>query len=275
MRSRSIVHVCAGLGLAYLLTASPAEAQILDDPPTGESYYVEGFGGLWNPAADMSISSEGGDGLRGILGSAIDFKRDLALSDHRLPELRLVLRPARKHKFRFQSIPIKYEEGPVTVVRDLVFNGQLYNTGLPINWLLDWRAYRFGYEYDFIVGNWGFAGFILEAKYTDVRAELESPVTDEFMQRAAPIPALGGIVRVYVVPNISITGEVSGVKVPDGVSENFKAHYADIDIYGTLNVTNNFGAQVGYRSIDVGYLIKEDTGSFVLRGVYFGAVGRF
>jgi hypothetical protein len=263
------------MAFACLLAPSPVLAQILEDIPTGESFHVEGLAGFWNPAADMSISSEGGDGLRGIIGTAIDFKRDLKLADHRLPELRLVLRPARKHKFRFHSIPIKYEEGPVTVVRDLVFNGQRYNTGLPINWLLDWRAYRFGYEYDFLAESWGFAGFILEAKYTDVRAELASPVASEFIHRAAPIPAFGGIVRYYVVPNISITGEVSGIKVPDGVSENFKAHYADVDIYGTVNVTNNFGAQIGYRSLDVGYLIKEDTGSFVLRGMYFGAIGRF
>jgi hypothetical protein len=272
--------VYAALATGLLLAAAPASAQFrpqgIDDPPTGESYHIEGFVGTWGPTADMLISSEGGEGLRGILGSAIDFKKDLSLSDHRFPEVRLVLRPARKHKFRFQSIPIKYEEGPVTVLRDLVFNGQKYPTGLPVNWLFDWRTYRLGYEYDFIARDWGFAGFMIEAKYTDVRAEFQSPLTpDEFFERAAPIPALGGIVRVYPVPNISVTAEVSGIKVPDSVSEDFKAHYADIDIYGTVNFIENFGAQIGYRSLDVGYLIKQDTGSFVLKGMYFGAIGRF
>ena len=40
----------------------------------------------------------------------IDFKNDLGLTDTRFRELHVVLRPARKHKFRFQYIPIKYEQ---------------------------------------------------------------------------------------------------------------------------------------------------------------------
>jgi hypothetical protein len=33
--------------------------------------------------------------------------------------------------------------------------------------------------------------------------------------------------------------------------------------------------QLGYRSLDVGYLVKTDTGSFVLRGLFFGVVARY
>ena len=54
----------------------------------------------------------------------------------------------------------------------------------------------------------------------------------------------------------------------------------DLDIYGTLNFTNNFGVQGGYRSFDLGYTVKDnnittDAGSFVLKGLYVGAVARF
>ena len=68
---------------------------------------------------------------------------------------------------------------------------------------------------------------------------------------------------------------MSGIKIPDSVSAKYNAHYADIDVYGTLNFINNAGVQLGYRSFDVGYLVNKDTGSFVLRGLYFGAVARF
>jgi hypothetical protein len=78
-----------------------------------------------------------------------------------------------------------------------------------------------------------------------------------------------------VVPNISITGEFTGVKIPDSISKEYKAHYADFDLYGTVNFTNNVGAQLGYRSLDVGYLVEEDTGSFVVKGLYFGIVARY
>ena len=264
------------LFVALVLTASPALAQFrprpLNDPATGESYRIEGSAGFWNPSATMSISSE----ALGIGGTTIDFKKDLGLKDKRFGELHAVLKATRKHKLRFQYIPIKYTQ-QATIPRNIVFNGQLYRVGIPVNSSLEWKAYRFGYEYDFIVKDRGFGGFIFDFKYTDVRASLASPVLDqaEFAHASAPIPALGGIVRVYVVPTVSITFELTGIKVPDSISKDFKAHYADLDLYGTVNLTSNIGAQLGYRSFDVGYLVEQDTGSFNLKGLYFGVVARY
>ena len=258
-----------------VLAAAPAEAQFvprtLNDPATGEEYHIEGFAGLWSPSHEMSIQSES----LGIAGSAIDFKQDLGLEDQRFGDVRLVGRPARKHKFRFQYTPIEYNRQSFSLVRNLTFNGQLYRVGLPVESHFLWKAYRLGYEYDFIVKNRGFGGLILDVKYTDVAARLRSTVIEESIRARAPIPSLGGIVRVYVVPNISITGEVTGIKIPDSISKEYKAHYADVDIYGTLNFTRNVGVQGGYRTLDVGYRIDKDTGSFVLRGIYFGVVARY
>jgi hypothetical protein len=261
---------------ALLLAAPPAWAQFtprtLNDPATGEQFHIEGSAGFWSPTANMSIASES----LGIVGTTIDFKRDLGLTDHRFRELHLVLRPARKHKLRMQYIPIQFVQD-FTVRRDITFNGQLYRIGLPVSSELFWKAYRFAYEYDFITTNRGFGGFILDAKYTDVTASLRVPLPliDEFVHAQAPIPAIGGIARFYIVPNISVTGELTGIKIPDSVSKEYKAHYADLDIYGTLNFTNNIGVKGGYRSFDVGYHVKENTGSFVLKGIYFGVVARY
>jgi hypothetical protein len=66
-----------------------------------------------------------------------------------------------------------------------------------------------------------------------------------------------------------------GMKIPDSVSQDYKAHYFDFDLYGTVNFTDNVGAQVGYRSLDVGYTIKTDTGAFLMKGLYFGGVVRY
>ena len=78
-----------------------------------------------------------------------------------------------------------------------------------------------------------------------------------------------------MVPNISITGEFTGVKIPDSISEEYKAHFADLDIYGTVNFTNNIGVKGGYRSFDVGYHVEDDIGAFTLKGIYFGVVARY
>ncbi len=255
-------------------SAATASAQFqprtLNDPATGERYHIEGSGSIWAPSATMGISSES----LGIAGSTIDFKRDLGLKDQKFNDLQLVLRPGVKHKLRLQYLAIKYAQ-EATLVRDLVFNGQLYRIGLPVNSSLSWKTTRLAYEYDFITKNRGFGGLILEAKYTDVEASLQSPILLESARARAPIPAIGGIVRVYPVANISITGEVSGITVPEDVSPDYNAHYADFDIYGTVNVTNNVGAKIGYRSIDVGYTVEQDKGSFVVKGLYFGIVARY
>ncbi|HUR33255.1 MAG TPA: hypothetical protein VM032_05630 [Vicinamibacterales bacterium] len=281
MVKRYAVRLSLLIAVLSVLVPSQARAQFtprtLNDPATGEAFHIEGAIGIWMPSTSMTISSE----ALGIEGSQIDFKKDLGLTDQKFSEFHVVLRPARKHKLRFQYIPINFDQ-EATLTRDVIFQGIRYRVGLPVNSQLKWKAYRFAYEYDFITRNRGFAGFILDAKYTDVIASLQSPIDFEQIHARAPIPTIGGIGRYYIVPNISITGELTGFKIPDSISKQYKAHYADLDIYGTLNFTNNFGVQGGFRTFDVGYNIKDDdqvtttdAGSFVLKGLYIGAVARF
>jgi hypothetical protein len=277
MTQRSAIRAYAAcyVALAFIFAAAPAQAQFrpapISEPPTGEQYHIEGAAGLWFPASTISAASE----RFGIQGTTIDFKTDLGLTDKSLPYLRLVLSPSRRHKFRFEFIPIKYNQSAM-VRRTIIFNGQLYNIGLPVKSELFWKAYRFAYEFDFISNNRGFAGFVVDAKYTDVRILLDgSPVVTEFARARAPIPALGGIGRFYVVPNISITGELTGFKLPKNLVKNTSAHFVDFDLYGTVNFTNHVGAQIGYRSLDVEYVSNTDLGTFKEKGIYFGVVGRY
>ena len=272
------LYTWVGLAAVFSLLCSPASAQYkprpISDPATGESYHIEGAADLWFPTADITVASAGSGTLAGLPGSQINAERDLGFTDQHLPALQLQLRPSPRHKFRLQYIPIQYT-GSAVLNQDLVFNGIRYKLGVPVNSTLDWKAYRFGYEYDFILKNKGFAGLVLEAKYTDVTVELNSPFATEFAHARGPIPAIGGIGRYYVVPNISITGEVTAFTIPESVSAQYHAHYVDFDLYGTLNFTNNFGVKAGYRSLDLGYVIKADSGTFTLNGLYFGAVLRY
>ena len=262
---------------AFALGALRAEAQFAsrqsDDLATGEQFHIEASAGIWSPSTQMTISSE----ALGIVGSDIDFKKDLGLTDQNFKELHVVLRPVRRHKLRFQYIPITFEQS-TTLTREVVFQGLRYRVGLPVNSRLDWKAYRFAYEFDFLTGDRYFAGLIIDAKYTDVLAQLQSPVNNESVHARAPIPAIGGIGRYYLLPNVSVTGELTGFKLPG--LKDYKAHYVDLDIYGTLNFTNNVGVQGGYRTFDVGYAVRDndvttDDGSFVLKGLYFGGVVRY
>jgi hypothetical protein len=281
MKSASARLYAASAAAALLLTlAAPAEAQYkprpVEDPATGETFHIEGGASFWNPSSNLVVESAGSGALSGIGGTAIDAKRDLGFVDKHFPEFDLIVRPAPAHKFRLQYVPISFQASSI-VTRDIVFNGQRYRIGIPVESTLNWKALRFGYEYDFVRKNRGFAGVIVEGKYTDVQVQLASPSfgITEYAEARAPIPALGGIGRVYVVPNISITGEFTAFKLPDSIDSNYAAHYYDLDIYGTVNLTNNIGFKGGYRSLDLGYVVKQDNGAFEMKGIYFGVVARY
>jgi hypothetical protein len=268
------LYATLGFATALVFAIAPVSAQStspsLNEPATGERYRIEGTADLWFPTADVLLASEG----LGIAGTPIDFKTDLGLTDQHFAMLQVLYRPARMHKFRFQYIPISYSQTAV-VTQDIIFNGQRYTAGLPVSSTLDWKAYRFAYEFDFLTRDRWFAGVIVEAKYTDVGVTLTAPRINEFDRAHAPIPAIGGIARYYVVPNISITGELTGIELPGSLVKNASGHYVDVDVYGTLNFTNNIGVRGGYRSLDLGYTFKTDSGSFTLKGVYIGMVARY
>ena len=270
LRSCATAVVC----FVVLLAAAPASAQYgrgFSDPATGETYHVEIGGYLWNPTPTIAITSES----LGIVGSRIDFVEDFGIEDKTFRQLKAVLRPGRKHKFRFEYTPVRYSE-EARLTRTVVFNGQRFDISLPVLAELKWNAYRFGYEWDFVYRDRGFVGLLLEAKYTDVEASLENVVIGrEFVSAKAPIPAIGIIGRGYVVPNVSITGEFSAFKLPESINEDYRGRYYDFDLYGTVNFNDHFGAQAGYRSLTVFYHVDEDEGDFKLKGLYFGGVARF
>ena len=273
MRTRVAMSV---LCLSFVLSAVPAHGQYAvrtnSNRATGETYRVEIGGYFWNPGPEIGIASQS---IPGVIGDRIDFVQELGLEKTRFSQLRAVLRPATKHKFRFEYTPIKYEQPDGLLTRTVIFNGIAYTLGLPVATTLEWKAYRFTYEYDIIYRDRGFFGILLEAKYTDVRAELTNILNNEFVRARAPIPALGVIGRVYVAPNISITGEFSGFRLPEGIDEDYRAKYYDFDLYGTVNFNDHVGAQLGYRSLDVFYRIDQDEGDLKLKGPYVGGVVRF
>jgi hypothetical protein len=265
---RLTVLSCAALVGA----AVPALAQFNApaEPAVGEQYHVEVAYGWWNADPSLIINSES----LGIPGTDVDLVEDLGIEQKQLGRLNVVLRPATKHKFRFEYLPVRYE-AEATLTREFVFNGQLYRIGLPVNTEASFKTYRFGYEYDFVYRSRGFAGVLFDLKYTDVNVELTSPIGVEFTQAVAPIPTIGFVGRGYLAKNFAVGGEVSFFRVPDGISEDYDGEYTDWEIYGTLNFTNNVGATLGYRSIEVFYNADRDTGALKFTGLHITGVVRF
>ena len=119
-------------------TASTKPAEQLS---VGEAYRVEFSFDFWNPSPTLQISSES----LGIVGDTIDAVQDLGFVQSRFREMKVVLRPAKKHKFRFDFTPIKFSAETV-LKRDIIFNGIEYHANLPVNSELKWKQYAGAYE---------------------------------------------------------------------------------------------------------------------------------
>ena len=204
----------------------------------------------------------------------IDFQNDLGLVQQRHGEFRMTFKPGRRHKLRLHYLPMRYQQSGL-LERTLVFQGIRYDIGLPVDSSFTWDTWRFGYELDVVTFKRGYVGLLIEAKYTDLQVDLQSAVANEYVRARAPIPALGAIGRVYVMRNIPITFEFTAFKMPDDLVQDYNARLVDIDVYGTYNVTEAFGVNVGYRSMDLSYIFDRDAGDLRVEGIYFSGAFRF
>src|SRR4029453_18283017 len=99
--SMNRVLVVVGISLlSVAVTARTVSAQYRPaGPPTvGDVYHIEGAYAWWNADPELSINSE----ALGIIGSDIDLITDLGIEKQKLRNVNLTLRPAPKHKFRFE-----------------------------------------------------------------------------------------------------------------------------------------------------------------------------
>ena len=273
------LYVCVFGFLLGVLGASPAFAQYRPamtfngSEAVGEDYHIEAAYSWWNAEPSLIVNSES----LGIIGTDIDLIADLGIEKHKLGTFDLVLRPARKHRFKYQRLPIKYTTDAFQVSREFVFNGQRYRVGLPVTTSVDFTTHRFGYEYDFLYFRRGFFGALIDLKYTNVDVSLQSPIGVEFISATAPIPTFGFVGRGYVLPSLAINGELTFFRTPDSLSEQIDgdASYTDFDINGTFNFTKNVGFKMGYRRTSVFYEVELDTGDLKFKGLYFGGVVRY
>ncbi len=259
--------------LMTLAWAASAEAQFDAPQPSapGESYRVEVGFAFWSPNPGLVIRFDAPAGV----GSDVDFVEEFGIASKRFREFRVTLKPVRKHKIRFDYVPFKYD-AEATIQRTFVFGGQQYTVGAPASTAVTWDLWKFGYEWDFVSGATGFAGLVVDLKYSKVAAEISSPgLGTAFAEANAAVPGIGGIARGYFTQDFSVTGEFTAFKMPDSLSEELDGKFFDFDLYGTFDLSRNVGVQGGYRSITVDYSYEEDAGALKMKGFYFGGVLRF
>jgi hypothetical protein len=249
---------------AVTLFVHRAEAQVLP----AEDHVVELGLMFWTPTPHVTLSS---DELSASDVSEVDFVQEFSIEEKTFPEFRGVL--GRTHKLRVSHVTIDYD-ADTTINRTFTFRGRTFTVGAPATADFKWDLWQFGYEWDFVSRERGFVGFIADLKYNRIDAAVDSPVLREAASAdvTAAVPTIGVIGRGYIGRMVAITGEFTGLRV---TRDEFEAKFFDFDINGTVSFGRYVGAQAGYRSVVVDYLIDEDAGDLKMKGPYFGGLLRF
>ena len=262
---RQLVRVSSWFAVAiaaFVAGGRPAAAQ--GNTNVGEVSVL-----FWSPSPDLVLQSGSLTTATGI--TDIDFVEEFGIENQTFPEIRLAL--GRSHKFRFSYVPVRYEADTI-VQRTITFRGQTFTVGAPATTEIDWKMWRFGYQWDFVSMERGSVGVIAELKHNTMDASIDSPLLAEAAatRQTAPVPTIGVAGRGYPHPWVAISAEFSGLKFD---SEEFEATFYDFDVNGAVTFGRHFGVQGGYRSVTVDYFIDDDRGDLRLHGPYIGGIVKF
>ncbi len=282
MRNASArLYSACGAAAALLLTlAIPAQAQYkprpVSDPATGETFHIEAGASFWIPSSTIVVESAGSGALTGIGGTEIDTKRDLGFVDKRFPEFDLVIRPAPAHKIRLQYVPISFK--PVVSSRAISCS-TVSVTASAFRLIRRWTGKRSGSgtSSTSCERTAGLPVLSLKASTPTFKSSWRARASGSpnTLKPAHPFPRSAESdaftsSRIFRSPASSPPSSF-----PTASTTARHAHYYDLDIYGTVNLTNNIGFKGGYRSLNLGYVIKQDTGALEMKGIYFGVVARY
>jgi hypothetical protein len=252
---------------AFLLAATAAVRATDTATANQDRIRIEIAAGYWHPGLDAILSGD----AAGQIGTAINLKSDLDYDDRGLPDVHLTVWPARKHQVKFEYFPIK-NSSELVLKRDLTFVGGSYRAGETINSTLDWKTYRFVYQYDVVQRRRGSVGAIIELRQTDLQLRLTSSSANNPGRSRIPTPGLGVAGQVNATPRLSFSAEATAFAVPDRADRHYGGHYIDFSGGATLRVVRHLSAQGGLRSIDIRHLGATNTGKIKLTGPYVRAL---
>lgn len=222
---------------------------------------------FWNPDPTIILQTAS---VTSVIDTGVDFVEEFGLESKTFIGFRFSV--GRNHKFRMSYVPVRYDADAI-LQRTVTFANRTFIVGAPAQTDVKWDLWTFGYEFDFVARERGFVGLVADLKYNKVDAFIDSPALTEpaAMEGTAPVPTIGGTARGYLTPSVSVTAELTGLKL---TRDEFEAKFFDFDLYGTVTF-GPVGVHAGFRSVTVDYLIDEDSGDLKLKGPYFGAVVKF
>ena len=170
------------LALSFLLVALLLPASL-------SAFEIGARGYYWFPSLDGNVKVD----EDAIIGTTIDFEKDLGVGDENYPSVEVFLGGGRHH-LSLTYTDIDYS-GEKKLTEKITFNGKDYNINAFVNSSIQYKMMDLLYQYDFLNLENVLAGFslgaVLQVKYLDGDVGLKTTGIDEKEDFKFPIPMIG------------------------------------------------------------------------------------
>jgi len=158
-------------------------------PASSSAFEIGVRGYYWFPSLDGNVQVD----EAALIGTTIDFEKDLGIEDENYPSVEVFLGGGRHH-LALTYTNIDYS-GKKTLTRDIIFHGKTYSISDLVESSIEYKMMDLYYQYDFLNLENVAAGFslgaVLQVKYLDGDVGLKTSVFDEKRDFTLPIPMIG------------------------------------------------------------------------------------
>ena len=172
-------------------------------PVSSSAFEVGARGHYWFPSLDGNVQVDEG----GIIGSNIDFDKDLGIDDENYPSVEAFVGLG-NHHLSLTYTGIDYS-GKETLTRDIEFAGETYYVGYLVSSSIEYSMIDLHYQYDVLDLENILAGFslggVLQVKYLDGDVSLKTSAgggIDEQEDFTLPIPMVGVNLHIGILADI-------------------------------------------------------------------------
>jgi outer membrane protein len=174
------------------------------------AFEIGARGYYWFPSIDGNVKVDEAS----IIGTTIDFEKDLGIEDENFPSIEVFLGSGRHH-LSLTYIDIEYS-GLKKLTKDITFNGETYNINELVTSSIEYKMMDLHYQYDFLDLENVMAGFslgaVLQVKYLDGEVGLKTTAIDEKEDFTLPIPMIGLNVHIGMLADV-LEGRLRGTAI--------------------------------------------------------------
>lgn len=167
------------------------------------------------------------------------------------------------NRLRYAYVPFKWD-ATTNLSRSIDFNGKTYTASTQVTSELDIKYHRLGWESSKVDKSGSKFGAIFDIKYLDISATIDAPGLGLHEKKSlqAVIPTLGFVLQVALPLQMSVGGEVTGVRAASD------KYLVDAEMQASMKLLPFLHVSAGYRILKVHLEQDNNLGAFTLKGPF-------